>query len=60
MEEKIVEEILKKIATGIETTCGIDICPCREGCHVYSDEECMDRIVSWLRLMMETKPFEEE
>ncbi len=55
-----VEEILMKIATGIETTCGVDICPCREGCKVCTDDDCLDRIVAWLKKMMETKPFEEE
>lgn len=55
-----MEEILMKIAKGIEIKCGAGGCPCREGCDVYSDKACFDRIVSWLKEMIETEAFEEE
>ena len=55
-----MEEILMKIAKGIETKCGGGGCPCEEGCEVYSDEDCLDRIVAWLKEMIETEPFEED
>lgn len=55
-----MEEILKKIAIGIETKCGVGGCPCKEGCEVKTDKGCMNRIMRWLKEMTETKPFEEE
>lgn len=55
-----MEEILMKIAKGIETKCGGGGCPCEEGCEVYSDKDCLDRIVAWLKVMIETEPFEED
>ena len=55
-----MEEILMKIAKGIETKCGRGDCPCKEGCEAYSDKDCFDRIIAWLKEMIETEPFEEE
>lgn len=55
-----MEKILRSIAKGIETKCGGGGCPCHEGCDVYSDEECINRIVGWLKEMIETEPFIEE
>ena len=50
-----MDEILMKIAKGIEAKCAYGGCPCREGCEVYSDKDCLDRIVAWLKKTIETK-----
>ena len=55
-----MEEILMKIAKGIETKCGTGGCPCEEGCEVKTDRGCMNRIMRWLEEMIETEPYEEE
>lgn len=41
-----MDEILMKIAKGIESKCGEGGCPCQEGCEVYSDKDCFDRIIT--------------
>ena len=55
-----MEEILTKIAKRIETKCGGGGCPCEEGCDACSYEDCLDRIVDWLKEAIGTEPFEEE
>ena len=55
-----MEEILIKIAKGIETKCGGNGCPCHKGCYANSDKECLDRIIAWLKEIIETESFEEE
>lgn len=40
------EEMLSKIASAISNSdCN---CPCSEGCHVTTDEACLERIMNWL------------
>lgn len=48
-----MEEILMKLAKKIEKGCGTGLCPCSEDCCVYTDEECMDRIINWLKTVLE-------
>ena len=48
-----MDEILMKIAIAIEDQCGSGGCPCKKGCTVYSDEECVDRIIAWLKSLIE-------
>lgn len=48
-----MDEILMKLAKKIETKCGAGLCPCSEDCCVYTDEECMDRIINWLKTVLE-------
>lgn len=43
-----MEEALKKIAEAISNKC-VGGCPCRNGCEVYSDEECINRIIDWIK-----------
>lgn len=48
------ENILIKIAKDISKNhCGGIGCPCKEYCDVYSDQECIDRIMHWLRSVVE-------
>ena len=49
------KEMLMKIARAIATVdiCGDDACPAKNGCEVYSDKECIDRIMSWLKSVVE-------
>ncbi len=42
------EELLMKIAVEIEKSCACG-CPCSKGCVAGNDEECMDRILNWLK-----------
>lgn len=42
------EELLKKMAIEIQNSCPYN-CPCGENCKVANDEECMDRILNWLK-----------
>ena len=42
------EEILKKMAIEIEKSCACN-CPCGHNCMARDDEECMDRILNWLK-----------
>lgn len=45
-----LEEILKKIAVGIyKNKCADGMCPCSEGCEVYSNEDCVNRIMDYLK-----------
>lgn len=50
-----MEEVLLKIAKAIEKQCGNGGCPCHENCDVYSDEDCMNRIINWLLSIVEAK-----
>ena len=49
MENMQIEEMLTKIAIAIEEKCGAGCCPCLEDCNVYSDEECFDKLMNWLK-----------
>lgn len=42
-------EILIKIAKAIDKA-GCNHCPCERYCHVYSDVQCIEKIVRWLEL----------
>ena len=44
-----MDEMLMKIAVAIEEKCGEGSCPCKCGCEVFSDEDCIDRIIDWLK-----------
>lgn len=44
-----MDEILNKIARAIQNKCGKCGCPCNECCDVYTDEECLERIIHWLK-----------
>lgn len=45
-----VEDILRKIAIDIANNkCGIGNCPCHEYCDVYSDKECINRIMEYFK-----------
>lgn len=45
-----VEEILRKIAIDIEENkCGYGECPCYRDCEVYSNKECIDRIMNYFK-----------
>ena len=48
---KDTEELLKKIAIAISDidVCGDGGCPCKKNCEVYEDNECVERIMKWLR-----------
>ena len=48
-----MDEMLTKIAIAIEEKCGAGCCPLREDCNVYSDEECIDQLVNWLRSVIQ-------
>jgi hypothetical protein len=48
-----MDEILMKIAVAIEEKCGDGSCPCKEGCNVFLDEDCIDRIITWLKSVIE-------
>lgn len=48
-----MDEMLMKIAIAIEEKCGDMGCPCKEGCNVFSDEDCIDRIIDWLKSVIE-------
>ena len=48
-----LEEILRKIAIDIcENKCGGGGCPCKEGCDVYSDEDCINRIMNYFKFFI--------
>ena len=45
-----MEEVLKKIAIDISNNkCGAGLCPCLKECEVYSDEECVNRIMNYFK-----------
>lgn len=45
-----MEELLRKIAIDIsQNKCGIGGCPCKEKCDVYSDKDCIDRIMNYFK-----------
>ena len=44
-----MDDMLMKIAIAIEEKCGEGSCPCKKGCNVFSDEDCLDRIINWLK-----------
>lgn len=48
------EKILKKIAIAISDidVCGNGGCPCKKNCEVYGDNECIERIMNWLRYVV--------
>ena len=49
-----MEEILRKIAVDIANNkCGIGNCPCFKDCDVYSDEECINRIMDYFKSVVE-------
>lgn len=48
-----MEETLMKLAKAIEKGCGKGYCPCEEDCCVYTYEECMNRIINWLKTVLE-------
>lgn len=50
----ILEEVLREIAVDIcENKCGGGGCPCKEGCDVYSDKDCVDRIMNYFKSVAE-------
>lgn len=50
-----MEEALRKMAIAISSVdiCGDGCCPCKKDCNVYSDEECVKRIVDWMKSVIE-------
>lgn len=49
-----MEEILRKIAIDIANNkCGSGNCPCYKECDVYSDEDCIDRIMNYFKSVAE-------
>ena len=51
---RIIDDIdvmnnLNKIANAIAKKCGIGGCPCKIGCKVYNEDDCIDRIIEWLK-----------
>ena len=45
-----IEETFKKIAIDIEENkCGLGNCPCLMNCDVFTKEECIDRIIHYLK-----------
>lgn len=49
----IDKDILMKMAIAIKEKCGDGSCPCKNGCNVYSNEDCIDRIINWLKSAIE-------
>ncbi len=49
-----IDEMLMKIAIAIEEKCGSGGCPIKKGCEVYSDEDCINNIVDWLKSVIDT------
>lgn len=47
--EKGYRDALEDAATAISDMCGYADCPCSKNCDVYSDEECIDRIIDWFK-----------
>lgn len=47
--EKGYGDALEDAATAISNMCGYVDCPCSKNCNVYSDEECIDRIIGWFK-----------
>lgn len=43
-------DALKNVAAIISEECGNGGCPCKDGCEVYSDKDCIKRIIDWFEL----------
>lgn len=53
MKEERVNEMLLKIAKGIDEKCGCEHCPCSKDCHIYTQAECIGRIFNFLKTVVE-------
>lgn len=52
--DMIIESALKKIAIEIsENKCDDSACPCQKDCNVFTNEECVDRIIDWFKSVIE-------
>ena len=47
-EPVFTKDDLIKIANAIKEKCGEGCCPCRIDCEVYTDKDCLKRIIDWL------------
>lgn len=50
-----MEEALRKIAIAISDVdiCGEGGCPCKKDCDVYSNEACINRIIDWMKSVID-------
>lgn len=48
-----MDDMLMKIAIAIEEKCGDGACPCKKDCKVFTDEDCINRIINWLQSVIE-------